>query len=302
MRKSLVLRLLPLLLLCCSFQLPDQDLPKGDLNGDGSVDVGDVQALIQYLLSGKWPQPLPVDGDVETIEVNGVSFKMVYVEPGTFTMGAAGDDTVAYAHEKPAHEVTLTTGYYMGQTEVTRELWIAVMGYTPDGHDGDDQLPAMSLAWSECQTFIAKLNELTGRVFRLPTEAEWEFAARGGNKSNGYLYSGSNDVNDVAWYSVNAVDVGEEDPDFGPHPVASKAPNELGLYDMSGNAYEWCQDYYGYYEARPQTDPQGPTDGYRRIFRGGSWIYNAAHSRVTYRNSYPASSAFVCHGMRLAMW
>ena len=299
MRKSIFFLLFPMALFCSSYTISDED--RGDLNGDGIVDVADVTALIYYVLHHEWPSTDPVEDDVETYEVNGVSFSMVRIEPGGFAMGADVEDSDAYAQEIPPHEVTISRAYYMGRTEVTRELWLAVMGYTPDGQPGNLKRPITQITWSECQTFISRLNEMTGKTFRLPTEAEWEFAARGGNKTMGYRYSGSNDVDEVAWYSINSSDVGQDNPDFGAHPVATKLPNELGLYDMSGNAFEWCQDFYGAYQAEAQTDPLGPATGTRHIYRGGGWGYNAVHCRVTYRNSLPTASSIFCLGMRLAM-
>ncbi len=187
--------------------------------------------------------------------------EMVYVEGGTFMMGKGADTDKG----KPIHQVTLSS-FSIGKTEVTRELWEAVMeSPAPSGlYTGKDALcPVSDVSWDECQKFIAKLNELTGKKFRLPTEAEWEFAARGGNKSKGYKYSGSNKISDVA----------RDDTDT-PYIVASKLPNELGLYDMSGNVSEWCQDWFGNYSASAQTNPTGPSSGTKRVHRGGKSYYN----------------------------
>ena len=157
---------------------------RGDADGDGKVSVNDLTALIDYLLNGKWESPTE---SYETFEVNGISFNMVKVEPGTFTMGT-DNELYEYDYSKPAHQVTLTKGYYIGQTEVTQSLWNAVMGSNPSYYRGKDRgsHPVEYVTWTDCQTFISKLNEMTGLSFRLPTEAEWEFAARGGNKSQGY--------------------------------------------------------------------------------------------------------------------
>jgi formylglycine-generating enzyme required for sulfatase activity len=172
--------------------------------------------------------------------VNGVSFTMVKVDGGTFKMGATSEQgSDAEEDEKPAHSVTLSS-YWIGQTEVTKALWNAVMGTNPSLSKGDE-LPVENVSWKDCQKFIKKLNQLTGETFRLPTEAEWEYAARGGNKSKGYKYSGSNDLGTVAWSSNNSLPK--------THPVATKQPNELGIYDMSGNVYEWCNDYYDSYSS-----------------------------------------------------
>lgn len=198
----------------------------------------------------------------QTFTVNGVSFTMVAVEGGTFTMGATaeqGED--ALDSEKPAHSVTLSS-YYIGQTEVTQALWKAVMGNNPSDFKGDD-LPVETVSWDDCQEFIRKLNQFTGKRFRLPTEAEWEYASRGGKKSRGYRYAGSNAIDEVAWYGSNS--------GSRTHTVATKQANELGLYDMSGNVWEWCQDWYGSYSSGSQTNPTGPIGESNRVQRGGSW-------------------------------
>ena len=203
--------------------------------------------------------------DELTFTVKEVSFIMKRVEGGTFQMGATKEqESDAGKDEKPVHSVTLSD-YYIGMTEVTQALWQAVMGNNPSAWKRDDMnLPVEMVSWDDCQVFITKLNQLTGRQFRLPTEAEWEYAARGGKKSKGYKYSGSNNLGKVAWYSENS--------DNRTHEVAAKKPNELGLYDMSGNVQEWCQDWHANYESRAQTNPQGPSEGYTyRVFRGGRW-------------------------------
>ena len=218
-----------------------------------------------------------------TVTVKGVSFKMIRVQGGTFTMGATSEQgSDAYDWEKPAHKVTLST-YYIGETEVTQELWKAVMGSNPSYFKGDN-LPVEKVSWDDCQEFIRRLNQLTGKKFRLPTEAEREFAARGGTKSAGYKYSGSNDINAVAWYTVNAYDKGKSSPDYGTHVVKTKKPNELGIYDMSGNVLEWCSDWYGDYTGATQTNPQGASSGSSRVLRGGCWCSHARFCRSSYRN------------------
>ena len=207
---------------------------------------------------------------------------MVKVEGGSFTMGATaeqGDD--ADSDESPTHRVTLDS-YYIGKYEVTQEQWKAVMGSNPSDFSGNNK-PVETVSWNDCQKFIKKLNQLTGLKFRLATEAEWEYAARGGNKSKGYKYSGSNSLGDVAWYKVNSYDLGSSSPDYGTHQVGTKSPNELGIYDMSGNVLEWCSDMYGYYSSSPSTNPTGPTSGFGRVLRGGSWNYYAQFCRVAFR-------------------
>ena len=225
-----------------------------------------------------------------TITVNGVSFTMIAVEGGTFQMGATSEQgSDADSDEKPVHSVTLSD-YYIGETEVTQELWTAVMGNNPSYYSGYPQRPVEQVSWNDCQEFIKKLNQLTGENFRLPTEAEWEYAARGGNKSKGYKYSGSNTIDDVAWYANNST-----------HVVRTKQANELGIYDMSGNVYEWCQDWYGSYSSSSQTNPAGPSSGSSRVLRGGNWGYYAGSCRVSYRDSSNPDGRYGNYGFRLVL-
>ena len=229
----------------------------------------------------------------ETFTVNAVQFKMVRVKGGTFQMGATSEQgSDAYDDEYPVHSVTLSD-YYIGQTEVTQELWEAVMGGNPSYFTGDNQCPVESVSWDDCQEFIKKLNRLTGKNFRLPTEAEWEYAARGGNKSKGYKYSGSNDADAVAWYNKNSGSKTQ--------PVAQKQSNELGLYDMSGNVWEWCQDWYGKYSSRSQSNPKGANTGSYRVMRGGSWINGARFVRVSDRIYFAPDYRSGNFGLRLAL-
>ena len=228
----------------------------------------------------------------QIFSVNGVTFTMIEVQGGTFTMGATaeqGDD--AEDRERPAHSVTLSS-FYIGQTEVTQALWEAVMGNNPSHFKGDS-LPVEQVSWNDVQTFISSLNSLTGRTFRLPTEAEWEYAARGGSKSRGYKYSGSNYVRHVAWYDDNSRNKEQA--------VGTKTPNELGLYDMSGNVWEWCQDWYGAYSSSAQTNPTGPTSGECRVRRGGSWDDLAKYCRVSRRGNYMPIYSGYHLGFRLAL-
>ncbi|MDO5341751.1 MAG: formylglycine-generating enzyme family protein [Bacteroidia bacterium] len=228
---------------------------------------------------------------LQTFTVNGVSFEMIAVEGGTFTMGATSEQgSDAYDDEKPTHSVTLSD-YYIGKFEVTQELWEAVMGSNPSFFNGSN-LPVEQVSWNDCQEFITKLNGLTGKNFRLPTEAEWEYAARGGNRSGGYKYSGSNNINDVAWYDNNSGST---------HAVGTKSPNELGIYDMSGNVYEWCQDWYGSYSSGSQTNPQGPSSGSYRVLRGGCWHHNALICRVSSRSLITPDHGDSRLGLRLAL-
>ncbi len=266
-----------------------------DVDGNGTIDISDVNRVINVML-GRVPGP----GTTTTYIVNGVSFKMVAVQRGTFTMGATAEQgSDAFDDEYPTHQVTLSS-YNIGQTEVTQALWLAVMGSNPSRFTGDLR-PVEQVSWDDCQTFITKLNQMTGKHFRLPTEAEWEYAARGGNQSQGYKYAGSNTVGDVAWYYDNSSALGSSNPDYGTHPVATKAPNELGLYDMSGNVYEWCQDWYDSYSSDAQTNPTGPASGFGRVYRGGGWINYAGGCRVSYRGNGTPSFAGSSLGLRLAL-
>jgi formylglycine-generating enzyme required for sulfatase activity len=204
-------------------------------------------------------KPLLKQAVAKVAGASDYGIEMVYVQGGTFQMGSNdGED-----HEKPVHSVTLDN-FYIGKYEVTQAQWRAVMGSNPSHFKGDN-LPVENVSWDDVQEFIKKLNSITGKTYRLPTEAEWEYAARGGNKSKGYEYSGSDKIEDVAWYVGNS--------ENKTHPVGTKKPNELGVYDMSGNVYEWCQDWYGSYSSSRQKNPQGPSSGTYCVFRGGSWKY-----------------------------
>ena len=236
--------------------------------------------------------------ETQTFTVGGVSFKMMPVEGGSFTMGSPDHDTDADNDEKPQHAVTLSD-FYMGETEVTQALWKAVMdGNNPSYFTGDDNLPVEKVSWEDCQTFITKLNgmlkeQLGGKTFRLPTETEWEYAARGGKKLFGYTYAGSGNLDLVAWYSGNS--------ENKTHPVGTKTKNDLGLYDMSGNVWEWCGDWYGEYTSEAQANPTGPATGSLRVYRGGSWGNSAQNCRVSNRDGNTPSSRYLNLGLRLAM-
>lgn len=218
----------------------------------------------------------------------GFSIQMVYVAGGTFEMGATAEQGVdSYADETPVHTVTLGD-YYIGRYEVTQAQWVAVMGRdvirqrdnidtSLTLHGVGAEYPAYYISWQEAMAFCEKLSELTGKHYRLPTEAEWEYAARGGRHKDGTKYSGSNEISEVAWVARNSEGM--------THPVGQKKPNGLGLYDMSGNVWEWCQDRYGadYYSKSPEQNPEGPNSGSFRVKRGGSWRYLANSSRVSRR-------------------
>ena len=223
---------------------------------------------------------------------DGISIDMVRVEAGTFTMGATPEMKDSYDSEKPAHQVTLTNDYYIGKYEVTQALWQAVMGNNPSEFKGDN-LPVENVSWNDCQKFISKLNLITGKTFRLPTEAEWEYAARGGKKSRGYQYSGSNNLSDVAWYYKNS--------GIKTHAVGTKQANELGIYDMSGNVSEWCQDRYGDYSKSSQTNPKGSTSGALRVLRGGCYSYYSDFCCPLSRGFDTHSTCESGNGLRLAI-
>ena len=220
-------------------------------------------------------QPTVTSSDNISIPVKyGISIDRVRVAAGTFTMGATPEMKNPWDNELPTHQVTLSNDYYIGKYEVTQALWKAVMGKNPSKYKGDN-LPVENVSWNDCLKFISKLNKITSRTFRLPTEAEWEYAARGGNKSRGYQYSGSNNLSDVAWCCDNS--------GGNTHPVGLKQANELGIYDMSGNVWEWCQNRIYFYSSRSQTNPAGSTDGVLRVIRGGSFFYDSRHCRSSFR-------------------
>ena len=220
--------------------------------------------------------------------VNGVAFNMIPVKGGTFTMGT--DE--GYWMEGPSHQVTLSD-YAIGETEVTQALWQAVMEENPSYNEGNLQLPVENITWDDCQTFISKLNQLTGMNFRLPTEAEWEFAAYGGVESLHTMYAGSDVIDEVGWYAENS--------ENETHLVASKFPNELGLYDMTGNVWEWCQDWFSDYSTETHFNPTGPSYGTNRVIRGGSFYNDARYCRIYYRGYDLPIAHGKKLGLRLAM-
>ena len=239
----------------------------GEADEDDQI-VGVVEPLIQ--------------GNRYTYVVNGVSFTMVMIDGGTFTMEAV-------TNSQQDDKSVVLSNYAIGETEVTQELWQAVMQHNPANYRGSAHNPVEYVSWNECQKFVTMLNRLTGANFRLPTEAEWEYAARGGQESKGYRYSGSNTVGNVAWYISNS--------SVTTHPVKSKSPNELGLYDMSGNVSEWCDDRY--YGDSSQSEEAAMED--RFIFRGGSWSDNDAACRVSMRAKAVARQKKSNRGLRLAL-
>ena len=220
--------------------------------------------------------------DIIPFNVGGIEFNMIFVEGGTFNMGATPEQGDADDNEKPVHTVTLSD-YYIGETQVTQGLWQAVMGNNPSYFKKGDNYPVEQVSWNDAQDFIKKLNAKTGKSFCLPTEAEWEFAARGGNLCEGFRYSGGNDLDKVAVYEQNSDSLSPDNPACGTHPVKTKDCNELGIYDMSGNVWEWCQDSYGDYSSRPVNNPQFDSTNPARVLRGGSWRAVASFCRVSTR-------------------
>ncbi|GBU21724.1 hypothetical protein R80B4_01624 [Fibrobacteres bacterium R8-0-B4] len=245
--------------------------------------------------------PVTPGGNV-SVTVGGYAFEMVPVTGGTFTMGCTGEQGGdCESDESPTHSVTLNKDYYIGKYEVTQGLWKAVMGslpssLTPSSSYGyGDNYPVYYVSWNDIvNDFIPALNRLTKKTFRLPTEAEWEYAARGG-KSGGYKYSGSNTLGDVAWYWDNSGGT--------TNIVGTKSPNELGIYDMSGNVWEWVSDWYnsGYYNSSPTNNPTGPPSGSYRVFRGGGWFSYAGDCRVSSRDDYFPGVSDCNLGFRLVL-
>lgn len=241
-------------------------------------------------------------GSVDTEEtkdmvfkVGDVEFKMIYVEGGSFMMGATPEqgDNIGY-DELPIHDVQLSS-FYIGETEVTQGLWESVMGVNLSSGIHDPNKPVQNITWTQCNEFIDALSNETGMQFSLPTEAQWEYAARGGSKSKGYKFAGGNKIEDIAWYFSNSNDT--------VHAVATKLPNELQLYDMTGNVWEWCYDYYDgdYYSSSSSINPQGPKTGNRRVYRGGGFRHNANNSRLSLRNHNEESFSYSDIGLRLVL-
>lgn len=256
-----------------------------------------IESLLEnavFLVNDKEQMSISIVMQTLNFLIGDCAFKMILVEHGSFMMGATIEQGSTYSCEKPAHKVTITTDYFIGETQVTQALWNAVMGNTPL-NSPDIKKPIVKVSWFDCKLFISKLNtilspKLYGKKFRLPTEAEWEFAARGGNKSKYTKYSGSNEINKVAWHC-----------DTITHPVKTKECNELGIYDMSGNVWEWCEDWYGDYKADPQINPKGAQCGLYRIFRGGSCENGANSCRIAYRASFPPVSTSYRIGLRVVL-
>jgi formylglycine-generating enzyme required for sulfatase activity len=243
------------------------------------------------------PKPAEPSKPVTATKSNGDTWnpdgiEMVYVKGGSFTMGCTSEQgSDCFDNEKPAHQVTVSD-FYIGRYEVTQGQWKAIMGSNPSHFSKGDNYPVEQVSWEQVQEFISKLNAKTGANYRLPTEAEWEYAARGGNRRQRYKYSGSNNLADIAWYTENS--------GSNTHPVGSKSPNELGIYDMSGNVREWCNDWKGTYTSSSQQNPKGASSGSDRVIRGGSWGSNAKYARVSYRGIWQPDDRNGVIGFRLA--
>ena len=235
--------------------------------------------LAESGLYDKWMDQIDPEADVsQNSEIESLEANMVFIPGGTFTMGCTSEQgSDCESDEKPAHRVTVSD-FYIGKYEVTQKEWQEVMGGNPSNFKNCEDCPVESVSWDDVQEFLAKLNAKTGKTYRLPTEAEWEYAARGGSQRRGYKYAGSNRLDEVAWYDGNSGDK--------THPVGQKKANELGLYDISGNVWEWCSDWYDDYPSTAQTNPKGPSTGSDRVLRGGSWYFYAEICRSAHRGNY----------------
>ncbi len=271
---------------------------------DGVLDGSpvDLATLLLAVLRGDALLPLP-PVEKPRVAILQPRFEwepeMVFVEGGTFWMGSAEEDEKADDYEKPAHRVTLND-FYIGKYLVTQRLWTQVMGTNPSYFKNCDDCPVESVSWDDVQEFIRELNGLTGKQYRLPTEAEWEYAARGGKKSRGYLYCGSNNLDEVGWHIENAKKGNTHGSRFTIRPVGIKKANELGIHDMSGNVWEWCSDWYEDYPTAAQTNPTGPASGSNRMARGGSGGNDARYCRVSYRAGWGPGNRGSSLGFRLA--
>ena len=259
-----------------------------------TIEDADYQYRRRYVQVSQNSGRLYIEKKNGVFTVNGVTFKLIKVGKGTFTMGSRSTDSTAEENETPTRMVTLSD-FCIGETEVTQELWQAVMGSNPSKIVGEN-LPVVNVSWNDCQKFIDSLNVLTNLWFRLPTEAEWEYAARGGQKSEGYVYAGSNTLSEVGWYTENS--------NNRLHEVKQLQPNELGIYDMSGNVWEWCQDWYSgsYYQTSEEyNDPVGPSKGSMRVIRGGRYNWFGIDCRVARRDGQNPNNGDAVIGLRLAI-
>ena len=250
-------------------------------------------SLLVFLSTAAFGQAKPKT--VKDSIIQSIASNMVPVAAGPFTMGCTreqGQD--CYYWEKPDHLV-MVDSFYISRYVVTQAQWLAVMDTNPSQHKNCTDCPVENVSWDDAMNFINKLNKLTHKKYRLPTEAEWEYAARGGSKSRGYKYPGNNDIDLVAWYDANSKD--------STHPVGRKQPNELGLYDMAGNVWQWCSDWFDlkYYISRPADNPKGPDTGTLKVIRGGSLTNFARVCRISYHNGTAPDKRFSNDGFRLVM-
>lgn len=275
-----------------------------EVDAQGRLDMDKLQGFLQGWIKPPVASSQAATAQTASAQLTAVSYPppiqqllddMVFVQGGSFMMGS--EDEEAQGDEKPVHEVRLKD-YHIGKYPVTQAQWEAVMGENPSHFRGCADCPVENVSWNDCQTFIKKLNTLTGLHFNLPTEAQWEYAARGGQAGKGqnYKYAGGNDLDQVGWYDGNS--------DKKTHPVGGLAANALGLHDMSGNVWEWCRDYYdGKYYAQFKgnvaVDPLGPSTGTYMVLRGGSWIDFPRDCRVAYRFNDRADYLNYLVGMRL---
>lgn len=242
---------------------------------------------------------ITANAETKQYEVNGVKFNMVYVQGGTFVMGSMMNDKTA-EEDETKHKVVLSN-YYIGETEVTQELWSAVMERNPSYFKRDSLFPVESISYDEANDFIEKLNLMTGETFSLPTEAEWEYAAKGGLHRDTFLYSGSHSIDEVAVYGNKSSNIKKDAAD-AVYTVASKAPNSLGIYDMSGNVYEWCSDWYSrQYPTDLEVNPKGESEGRFRVVRGGCWSSAPHYCRTSKRVYVAPKKRYSNVGMRLCL-
>lgn len=272
-----------------------------EVDGEGQLDMDRLQVFLQRWIKpedeGEKAKPVAKPAPALPPPIQKLLDDMVFVQGGSFMMGSEETAKEADGDEKPQHEVRLSD-YHIGKYPVTQAQWEAVMGANPSHFQGCPDCPVENVSWNDCQTFLEKLNTLTGQRFNLPTEAQWEHAARGGQPGKGqnYRYAGSNDLDKVAWYGGNS--------DGKTHPVGGKDPNALGLFDMTGNVWEWCRDrydgkYYQQFKGKVAVDPLGPSSGESFVLRGGSWDYIPRYCRVAVRFYFQAGYHGYNVGVRL---
>ena len=243
------------------------------------------------LAAGAPPSALAQSGKTFT---NSIGMEFIQIPAGSFTMGADKKFEEASDDETPQHRVTLSQPFYLGKYEVTQAEWVAVMGNYPSKFKGRSN-PVDTVSWNDAQSFISRLNAKEGKKYRLPTEAEWEYAARAGTKSTYSFGDDAGQLGQYAWYENNS---GSQT-----HPVGQKQPNPWGLYDMHGNVWEWVNDWYNgsYYGRSPSTDPTGPSGGVYRVLRGGGWHLSAGYLRSAYRDNEAPDLCDESVGFRLAL-